>query len=271
MVESCFFAGGSVGAGFAVGNFNAVDNSVIGGDFQGCNIGIFVAAGSINTIHGVSFQTSSDTDIAVNNSAGDVYSIVGCRTESANFCRIHAGASTHLAGCSQPTSTSGTFCFMEAGNGGSSGPPGALTIDSCWSKNGIITGNGYVYIRGNPPGAKAFGNTGYLSSFTGAVILQDPQPPNTQTGNYALVNTDTIVIFNNSGGSSTLTLPAATGQQTGRQVMVKTTQNQTVVSASSNVVPLAGGSAGTAILAATAGKWATLVSDGTSWVIMQAN
>ena len=44
----------------------------------------------------------------------------------------------------------------------------------------------------------------------------------------------------------------------------------TVVSASSNVVPLTGGAAGTAILAATAGKWCTLVSDGTNWITMQA-
>jgi hypothetical protein len=52
---------------------------------------------------------------------------------------------------------------------------------------------------------------------------------------------------------------------------LKTTQAQTVDSASSNVVPLAGGAAGTAILTATAGKYAELVSDGTNWVIMSAN
>jgi hypothetical protein len=33
---------------------------------------------------------------------------------------------------------------------------------------------------------------------------------------------------------------------------------------------LAGGAAGTAILAAAAGNRATLVSDGTNWIIMQA-
>jgi hypothetical protein len=44
-----------------------------------------------------------------------------------------------------------------------------------------------------------------------------------------------------------------------------------VTSASSNVVPLAGGAAGTAILAATAGKWATVQSNGTNWVIIAAN
>jgi hypothetical protein len=36
-------------------------------------------------------------------------------------------------------------------------------------------------------------------------------------------------------------------------------------------VPLAGGAAGTAILAATAGKWADISSDGTNWVIMASN
>ena len=75
---------------------------------------------------------------------------------------------------------------------------------------------------------------------------------------------------NYTSGTTTLTLPNAASYN-GREIMVKVTTNKTVVSASSNVVPLAGGSAGTAILPATAGKWATLVSDGTNWIIMQAN
>ena len=52
---------------------------------------------------------------------------------------------------------------------------------------------------------------------------------------------------------------------------VKNIQAQTVVSASANVKPIGSNTAGTAILAATAGKFATLVSDGTNWIIMQAN
>jgi hypothetical protein len=43
----------------------------------------------------------------------------------------------------------------------------------------------------------------------------------------------------------------------------------TVISASSNVKPANSGTAGTAILAATAGAWAMLVcEDGTNWVVM---
>ena len=94
--------------------------------------------------------------------------------------------------------------------------------------------------------------------------------PVTKTADFTLADTENWVINNKSGSSCTVTLPAASSW-TGREVMFKTIQAQTLVSASSNVVPLDGGSAGTAILAGTAGKWATLVSDGTNWVIMAGN
>ena len=67
-----------------------------------------------------------------------------------------------------------------------------------------------------------------------------------------------------------LTLPAA-ATYTGRELLIKNTTAATVTSASSNVVPLLGGSASTAILAATSGRWALLVSDGTNWIIMASN
>lgn len=94
--------------------------------------------------------------------------------------------------------------------------------------------------------------------------------PNTQTGaTYSIAATDSYVILNRAG-TVTLTLPAA-ASFAGRQLTVSTIQAQTVVSAASNVVPQAGGAAGTAILAATAGKWAKLVSDATNWIIMESN
>lgn len=66
-----------------------------------------------------------------------------------------------------------------------------------------------------------------------------------------------------------MTLPAA-ASYTGRSLTFQNYQAQTLISASSNVVPQGGGAAGTAILEAVVGNWATLVSDGTNWVIMQA-
>lgn len=91
----------------------------------------------------------------------------------------------------------------------------------------------------------------------------------TKTISFTLAATENWVSCNGSA-TITVTLPSAASFP-GREVMLKTIAAFTVVSASSNVLPLAGGAAGTAILAATAGKYATLVSDGTNWVIMAAN
>lgn len=92
--------------------------------------------------------------------------------------------------------------------------------------------------------------------------------PATKTGNFTLAATEQFVICNGTA-SITATLPAASSFS-GRRIILKTIASYTVISASSNVVPLDTATAGTAILAATAGKWAELVSDGSNWVIMQA-
>lgn len=94
------------------------------------------------------------------------------------------------------------------------------------------------------------------------------QAPVTKTLAFTVAANENWIICNGAG-SITVTLPAA-ASFIGREIMIKTIAAQTVVSASSNVVPLIGGAAGTAILAAAAGNWATLVSDGTNWIIMQA-
>ena len=93
--------------------------------------------------------------------------------------------------------------------------------------------------------------------------------PVTKTTSFTMAAGEATVICN-GGGTITVTLPAAASFP-GQVRTIKTIAAQTVVSASSNVVPLAGGAAGTAILAATAGKWATLQSDGTNWVITSGN
>jgi hypothetical protein len=92
--------------------------------------------------------------------------------------------------------------------------------------------------------------------------------PVTKTANFSVANGDTWIINNKSGSSCTVTLPTPS-TNTGRVLHFQNYQAQTLVSASSNVVPLAGGSATTAILEAVAGANATLVSDGTSWIMTQ--
>ena len=92
--------------------------------------------------------------------------------------------------------------------------------------------------------------------------------PVTKTADFTLGDNENWLICNGAG-TITVTFPAASSW-IGREVMIKTIAAQTVVSASSNVVPINSATAGTAILPASAGAWATLVSNGTNWVIMQS-
>jgi hypothetical protein len=111
---------------------------------------------------------------------------------------------------------------------------------------------------------------GYWTNVTPAsVINASTGAPITKTANFTLAATENWVINNKSGSTCTVTLPAASSWS-GRSVVFKNMQAQTLVSASSNVVPLDSTTAGTAILLGVIGNWATLVSDGTNWVIMQA-
>ena len=101
-----------------------------------------------------------------------------------------------------------------------------------------------------------------------SVIAGAGGPPVTKTANFSVANGETWLINNKSGSSCTVTLPTASSNS-GRVLYFLNYQAQTLVSASSNVVPLAGGAATTAILEAVAGANATLVSDGTNWVMTQ--
>ncbi len=167
-IINCFFANHTT-AGIATSNGNALQQSMFGGNIAGCAIGIWVGSGSFPLIHGVGFQGNTTADIKVDNSANDTYSVAACRTESSvMFAKFQNGSSAHLSGCNQTPSTAGGFAFIEASPGPGAGP-GVMLIDGCFSKNGIITGNGKLYIRGNPSAA-AFENANYLTSFTGTVV-----------------------------------------------------------------------------------------------------
>ena len=110
---------------------------------------------------------------------------------------------------------------------------------------------------------------GYWKNVTPASVISGAGgAPVTKTANFSVANGETWLINNKSGSSCTVTLPSAS-TNTGRVLHFQNYQAQTLVSASSNVVPLAGGAATTAILQAVAGANATLVSDGTNWVMTQ--
>lgn len=92
--------------------------------------------------------------------------------------------------------------------------------------------------------------------------------PVTKTAAFTVGNTEQWIICNGAAAIA-VTLPNA-ATNVGREIMLKNIAAFAVNSAASNIIPLVGGTAGNAILPATPGKWAVLVSDGTNWIITQA-
>lgn len=158
-IRASYFANHTT-AGIATRNYNALQQSVYGGNIAGCGKGIYVYSGSVPIIQGVGFQTQADTDIAVDNTAVDGYVISACRSESMNFGRFSNGPSVTLIGCTQ-THAADTFAFIEYGT------PGTLIADNCRSVNGKFAGNGKLYIRGG-----LYGNPAYLAD-TRLVVKQN--------------------------------------------------------------------------------------------------
>ena len=153
-----------------------------------------------------------------------------------------------------PTGGTVTAVSVVSANGfagtSSGGATPALTLTT--TVTGLLKGNGTAI-------SAAVANTDYVPLST--VI--------TKTADYTITGTDTWIINNKTGSALTLTFPAASSW-TGRYITVKNMQALAVNSASSNIVPIDSTVAGTAILLGVVGNWATLVSDGTNWVIMQA-
>jgi hypothetical protein len=93
----------------------------------------------------------------------------------------------------------------------------------------------------------------------------------TTTGATIIFSSNRVsLVITGTGSTTSIDLTTATS---GRQYMIKNLSNATVISTASNVIPFAGGSAGTAILGAgnVTPQWITLVADGTNWHIMQRN
>jgi len=93
----------------------------------------------------------------------------------------------------------------------------------------------------------------------------------TTTGANIIFSSNRVsLVITGTGSTTSIDLTTATS---GRQYMIKNLSNATVISTASNVIPFAGGSAGTSILGAgnVTPQWITLVADGTNWHIMQRN
>ena len=175
---------------------------------------------------------------------------------SGGFSNVTIGSGVSFtSGTLSATGTGGTVTSISvvSANGlagtSSGGATPALTLST--SVTGILKGNGTAI-------SAAVANTDYVGV----------SAPVTKTADFTVANGETWFINNKSGSTCTATLPTASSWS-GRSMTFKNMQAQSLVSASSNVVPIDSTSAGTAILLPVIGNWATMVSDGTNWVIMQ--
>ena len=197
-------------------------------------------------------------DISLAASYGDTQNPYAAKTANYVLAGPTSGAAAvptfrTLVAADIPTLSYVTAVSVVSANGfagtSSGGTTPALTLTT--TITGILKGNGTAI-------SAAVANTDYMG--VGA--------PVTKTADFTVADGEIWYINNKSGSTCTVTLPTASSW-TGRTLTFKNMQAQTLVSASSNVVPIDSTSAGTAILLAVVGNWATMVSDGTNWIIMQ--
>ena len=147
-------------------------------------------------------------------------------------------------------------------------PPAQGTVTAVTATAPVVSSGGTAPDISMP--AANTTTNGYLTSTDWNTFnnKQAVSAPVTKTADFTVAATDLWLINNKSGSTCTATLPTASSYS-GRVLHFQNYQAQTLVSASSNVVPLAGGAAGTSILLASSGDSATLVSDGTNWLMTQ--
>jgi hypothetical protein len=160
--------------------------------------------------------------------------------------------------------------------------PGSL--NSCALKFANNAGTGFISPTPGTLGLVASGILGLTLAASGDVTISKgllvtetlslagavTRPaPVVVTSNFTVTPSVSKYICNGTG-TITVTLPNA-GSYVGVELVIKTVAAQAVVSDASNVAPLVGGSLSTSILSATAGKWASLVSNGSYWIIMSSN
>lgn len=139
----------------------------------------------------------------------------------------------------------------------------------------------YIAISGNVDNGSgtAAGTTLTVSSVTSGTIYVGLQ---LFANEFGTSRTTTVTAFGTgSGGTGTYTVSSslwvtaprivAPSATTGQRLVLRNTTSNAINSASANVIPLAGGAAGTAILSGSPGKWCELVFNGTNWQIMAAN
>jgi hypothetical protein len=234
----------------------AASGGTTGLTFSGSPIttsGTLTLGGTLAVVNGGTGQTSyTDGQLLIGNTTGNTLTKATLTPGSGVSISNGGGSITISATGSGGTVTSVSVVSANgfAGTVATATTTPAITLTT--TITGVLKGNGTA-----------------ISAATADVDYIAPSAPVTKTANFTVAVGETWIINNKSGSTCTVTLPSAASYP-GRYLTFQNNQDQSLVSASSNVIPQGGGAAGTAILTNVSGNWATLVSNGTNWVIMQA-
>lgn len=183
--------------------------------------------------------------------------------------------STGISAVAHFSATNGTNAIEFGQRGTAQTTYGILTANRsyCYGATDVaFVADGANFLFGGNAGlqtAKIYGTAADLGNFE-IVGSFGSRAPVTLTGTSGTVTSVQGSVIVNASGAFTITLPAA-ASYSGHWIWIKSIAAQTIASATSNVVPRAGGAAGTALLASGAGNWCHLQSDGTNWITMAGN
>jgi hypothetical protein len=214
-------------------------------------------------------------------SAADTRTTIGAGTGSVTS--VAMSVPTFLSVSGSPVTSSGTLAVSLSGvplpvlNGGTGG---ANETDArnelgaaCKSCTETLTGNktfsGNIVISGSS--TLNVGSSGTFGGKVNTPWLERTYTSSTATTLTVSVNTTWLNIHQDA--TVTLTLPSA-ATYPGKELIIKQTGSGNVFSASSNIIGFTtafSGSTQTSIIAPATYRFATLVSDGTNWIIMQRN
>jgi hypothetical protein len=204
----------------------------------------------LGTVSGGNFTfTLGNTTTAINLGTSQTSgTIILGGTSSTGAITIGRSTGAQTLNFGTGATTSGTTKTINIGTAGVSGSITNITIGSLVA------------------GATGTTTIGSLNTIVEGFAATSPRTVNAAT--YTQLIDDYSLIVTTTAPTITL-LSAAT--YPGKVLFIKNITATAVTSASSNVVPLASATPGTAILPATAGRFVMLQSDGTSWVVMMAN
>jgi hypothetical protein len=228
-------------------------------------------AGSINIPYQatITARSAGTPNLALNAPTGYTGNLINFLINGASFGRVDSGGirmpsianPTAFANSSVSLQTTGTV--ISASTSASTSIP--LKIQN--SNTGTITADLTQWITGASTVVAKVDGSGNITA--GSVTNGYANVG----GDYTVPSTVTYLQISGTPGTATVTLPT-TSSTAGRSLWIRnaSTTAATIVSATANVLPKAGGTATTAILPGTTGAWALLVYTGASsqWQIMSS-